>query len=132
MKYSHITESERVRRGEQKRSMWVRPTWWLGMVTIFVGSGLDFVGMGFANQALVAALGGSTMLICNVFLAYFWMGEELYRTDALGVIFITIAAIIFAVAAPKAPDIDVDEIQENFMRVEFEIYVFIQSFIICV
>merc|ERR1719499_2606461 len=132
MKYSHITESERVRRGEQKRSMWFRPTWWLGMITMFIGSGLDFVGMGFANQALVAALGGSTMLICNVFISYFWIGEELYRSDALGVVFVTVAAIIFAIASPPAPEITLSDLQNNFTRTEFEVYVFIQSFIVCI
>jgi len=131
-KYSHVREAKRIDEGEAATAMIMRPMWWLGMITMCVGSGLDFVGMGYANQALVAALGGSTMLICNVLLAYFWMGEELYRTDAIGVILIIIAAVIFAIAAPPAPEIDVDDVQDNFTRVEFEIYVFIQSFIICV
>jgi len=131
-KYSHILEAQRVAKGAAPTSMWKRPTWWVGMITMFVGCGLDFVGMGYANQSLVAALGGSTMLICNVFISYFWIGEELYRSDALGVLFVTIAAVIFALASPAAPDIDLTEIRDNFTRTEFEIYVFIQSFVVCI
>lgn len=125
-------EANRVAKGATPTAMWMRPTWWIGMITMVVGCGLDFIGMGYANQSLVAALGGSTMLICNVFISYFWIGEELYRSDALGVIFVTIAAIIFAIASPPAPEINLNEIKENFTRTEFEIYVFIQSFIVCI
>ena len=66
-------------------------------------------------------------------------------------LFVTIAAIIFAIASPAAPEIDLTEIRDNFTRTEFEIYVtfctmfipckissfphfevFIQSFVVCI
>lgn len=75
-KYSHADEAKAPL--HEQRAYVQRPMWWLGLALVFFGSLGDFAAFGFATQSLVAALGGGSTLVANVFTAYFLNRETLY------------------------------------------------------
>lgn len=93
---------------------------------------IDFLAYGFGNQSLVAALGGSTILICNVAVSHFWHKEVVYRSDVLGCILVLVGSCWFAATAENEENPSVEDIAENFQRVQFEVFVLIQSFFVCI
>lgn len=82
-KYSHADEARAPL--HEQRAYVQRPMWWLGLALVIFGSFGDFAAFGFATQSLVAALGGGSTLVANVFTAYFLNRETLYavRTRSL-------------------------------------------------
>eukprot|EP00494_Astrolonche_serrata_P005566 UN05582 len=63
-KYSHTKNDETPK--DDRIEYYFRPLWWFGFSGVLLGAILDFVALGLGNQSLVTALGGSTVLICNV------------------------------------------------------------------
>lgn len=80
-KYSHAQEAKVVPI-KQQRPYVQRPLWWIGLGLVVFGSLGDFTAFGFATQSLVAALGGGSTLVANVFTAYFLNKEALYAVRA--------------------------------------------------
>lgn len=79
-KYSH-NENELKTLEERVPYIW-RQRWWVGLILIISGSIGDFAAFGFAPQALVAALGGGSTLVANVFLARFFNGEVIFLVSS--------------------------------------------------
>merc|ERR1740115_240381 len=56
---------------DEKVPYYHRRLWWLGLIAVVGGALGDFCALGFASQALVAALGGPATLITNVLLSHY-------------------------------------------------------------
>ena len=89
----------------------MRPFWWLGLFGVIGGAIGDFVALGYASQALVAALGGGTTLVGNVFFGSLWNGEEILATDMIGVLAVICGAVAFALTTPKAESYTLQELE---------------------
>lgn len=89
--------------------------WWAGMISVIMGAIGDFIAIGIANQALVAALGGAGTLTCNVIIAHWVLHEKMQRTDLLGVLLIILGAVIISVQAPKSTTYTMTDL-EDFSR----------------
>ena len=76
------------------------PMWWLGMGMVVAGAIGDFIALGLASQALVAASGGATTMAANVLIAHYWLHEELYVMDVLGVFMIICGAVVISYISP--------------------------------
>jgi len=113
------------------------------------GSILDFVALGFASQALVAALGGAVSLLMNVLVAHCYNQEvpnpkptsnppptppkltlrprqAVFYSDCMGVGCILIGALIFAVTASEATGTTLAQLEYNFSRPGFVVYLTLQ------
>uniref|UniRef100_K3X6H4 Magnesium transporter n=1 Tax=Globisporangium ultimum (strain ATCC 200006 / CBS 805.95 / DAOM BR144) TaxID=431595 RepID=K3X6H4_GLOUD len=121
-KYSHAQEAQ-VLPVARQRPYVQRPLWWLGLALVVLGSLGDFTAFGFATQSLVAALGGGSTLVANVFTAYFLNKEALYATDLGGVLFVIIGVVIIAWIAEPNVEYPLPELEERFLRTEFVVYI---------
>jgi len=65
------------------------------------GSLGDLFALGFAAQTLVASLGGGSTIVANVVFARFWLKQDLYLTDILGVIFVSIGVVVLALSSSE-------------------------------
>lgn len=131
-KHSHVLEAERVKEGGVPISFWMRSYWWVGTSFLILGAFIDFAAYGFGNQSLVAALGGSTILICNVFIGYFWHHEKVYRSDITGCVLVLAGSCWFAATAQASDKPTANDIHNNYQSLAFQIFVVIQGFLVCV
>jgi uncharacterized membrane protein len=77
---------------------------------------MDFLALGLATQAIVAALGGATTLAVNVILAKWWHNEELNQIDLIGVCLIIAGAVGIAFGSPAAEEYTLDDLLELAFR----------------
>ncbi|TMW63788.1 hypothetical protein Poli38472_002729 [Pythium oligandrum] len=120
-KYSHARDAELPE--AQQRPYIQRPLWWLGLTLVILGSIGDFTAFGFATQSLVAALGGGSTLVANVFTAYFLNKEALYLTDIGGVLFVIGGVVLIAYIAEPNVEYPLPELEKRFVRQPFVIYI---------
>ena len=95
------------------------PIWWCGMGLVVLGSVGDFVALGFATQALVAALGGATTLSTNLLIARFWKNQDINPLDGIGVVFIVAGAVIIAVKTPSSNNYSLQDMNQCVRASEF-------------
>jgi hypothetical protein len=88
----------------QKKSETQLPLWWLGLSLVVIGSVCDFISFGYATQSLAVAAGGATTLVSNCVVAKFWHREAVDSGAMVGVGFIIIGAVFFALFSPETPD----------------------------
>jgi len=115
---------------EDKSPYFSRKSWWIGFSLTIVGSVLDFVALALASQAMVAALGGGSTLICNVLVATLYNKEKTEKTDYIGVVFIIAGCVLFAVFAESKEDHTNSEYEAKFFKSYFLIYLAGQSVVI--
>ena len=120
-KRSHLMEEELPT--PEQRVYWKRPFWWIGMMGVVGGAIGDFVALGMATQSLVTAVGGSTVLVANIFIARFWNDEDLYGADVWGVVFVVLGAVLFAINSPEPRNYSLHKLEAQFMRPNFIVYV---------
>ncbi|KAL4160652.1 hypothetical protein PRNP1_001216 [Phytophthora ramorum] len=120
-KYSHLSEALRPVR--ERRPYVHRPVWWLGFALVALGSLGDFAAFGFATQSLVAALGGGATLVANVVTAQCLNGEQLYKTDVGGVLFVIVGVVIIACIAEPNVEYPLPELETRFVRTPFVVYI---------
>ena len=106
------------------------PIWWVGMGGVVAGSLGDFAALGFATQALVAALGGATTLATNLAIARWWHKEPGAPSDVLGVLAIIGGAIIIAVETPSADDFTLEDMYDCASQGQFIIFLAVLSVVI--
>jgi len=131
-KRSHKNAEAQKLRGEPVKSYVWRPYWWLGFLGVFCGSLVDFLAFGYGDQGLITALGGSTVLITNVFLGYFWQNEPLYNTDIGGVICMIAGSVTFSFTTSAELPISMSDLEDNFQNKPFLIYISVQSFFVII
>merc|ERR1712166_7560 len=125
-KASHLEEDKL--QEDQKTPYIKRKAWWIGFILTLVASLMDFVALGLASQALVAALGGGSTLLCNVAVASCYNKDQIFFTDVCGVAFIIAGAIYFAFAASAKPKhLDYED---QFLATSFQVYLAVQVVII--
>jgi len=117
-KNSHLKEAKRA----TQRLYWRRPQWWVGLGCVVFGAIGDFVALGFASQAMVAALGGATTLVGNVMMANKWNKEPLFKTDLVGLCFVLLGAFTFAVTTPPSANWTLQQLRARFISGEFLSY----------
>ena len=118
-KNSHLKEA---RRPAGQRPYWRRPQWWVGLGCVVFGAIGDFAALGFASQAMVAALGGATTLVGNVIIANKWNKEPLFKTDLAGLCFVLLGAFTFAVTTPPSANWTLAQLRARFVSAEFLSY----------
>ena len=102
-----------------------RPMWWFGMALVIFGALADFVALGFAAQTLVASIGGGSTIFANVVFAHYWLKQELYITDIIGVALVTVGVITLACASSEGGHYTIDEIYTLMQAPQFIAYIFI-------
>ncbi|KAA0172144.1 hypothetical protein FNF28_00147 [Cafeteria roenbergensis] len=70
--------------------------WWAGFVLVVVGAIMDFVSYGLAPSSIVTPVGSLTLVV-NIFLAHWWLGENIYMQDYVGTFFIVAGATMTVV-----------------------------------
>lgn len=128
-RHSHIRDAHLA--PERQVAYIYRPLWWLGFAGVLIGAVADFVAVGIASQPLVAAIGGGTTLIANIFFAHYWNGDKLYPTDGLGVFFIIAGCVVFAFTSERSKTYTEAELVEKFGRESFLMYLSAQIIIMC-
>uniref|UniRef100_H3GPR3 Uncharacterized protein n=1 Tax=Phytophthora ramorum TaxID=164328 RepID=H3GPR3_PHYRM len=119
-KLSHVREDEKPL--FERRTYYTRPVWLIGMVLIVLGAIGDFEALGFAPQALVAAVGGGFTVLANVFFAHLWLGQILTKTDVLGTLLIIIGVVLSTVANEPDEQMSLLELEKQFFQLGFLIY----------
>ena len=97
-KRSHVKEDQLP--PALQRSYLYRPEWWVGFLCVVFGAVGDFVAFGFGQVTVIAAVGGATTLLTNVFFARVWGNEVLAVSDFSGVSCVVTAAVIMSINAP--------------------------------
>ncbi|EQC33386.1 hypothetical protein SDRG_08903 [Saprolegnia diclina VS20] len=107
-KRSHMQEDERPK--HLQRPYTKRPMWWLGMFMVVFGSLGDLFALGFAPQTLVASLGGGSTIVANVLIARFWLKQQLYFTDMIGVALVSTGVVVLALSSSEEGKYTVNEL----------------------
>ncbi|OQS05020.1 hypothetical protein THRCLA_02791 [Thraustotheca clavata] len=107
-KRSHDQEDQRPK--HLRRPYTKRPIWWLGMFMVVFGSLGDLFALGFAPQTLVASLGGGSTIVANVLIARFWLKQQLYFTDMIGVALVSTGVVVLALSSSEEGKYSVNEL----------------------
>ena len=119
-KLSH--DSEEKRPLFERRLYYTRPLWITGMALVILGSIGDFEALGFAPQALVAAVGGGCTVLANVFFAHLWLKQRLTWNDIIGTLFIIVGVVLSTIANQPDAQLTLEELETQFFHLEFSIY----------
>mmetsp|Transcript_24391 Transcript_24391/g.72721 ORF Transcript_24391/g.72721 Transcript_24391/m.72721 type:complete len:367 (+) Transcript_24391:200-1300(+) len=114
-KYSHLKE-----RG-WGGSAYCQPWWTIGFSIYLVGQVLNFVAMAWAPQAVLGALGASSLVFLAL-LAWTLLGERMERLELCALVFTTVGVIMVILAVPEAAAVDhtsANAIAGNLGEVEF-------------
>jgi drug/metabolite transporter superfamily protein YnfA len=106
----------------ERQTYYTRPLWLTGLVLVVLGAIGDFEALGFAPQALVAAVGGGFTVLANVFFAHLWLGQILTKTDVLGTLLIIIGVVLSTVANEPDEQMSLLELEKQFFQLGFLIY----------
>nr|CCA24882.1 conserved hypothetical protein [Albugo laibachii Nc14] len=117
-KLSHNKEELR----SKPRPYHLRPLWWLGMICVVGASLGDFLALGFAPQTLVASLGGGATILGNCLMSRFWLKQNLYITDVIGVTMVTLGVIILAAASAEEGHFTMEQIYQLMQAAPFLLY----------
>eukprot|EP00937_MAST-01D_sp_MAST-1D-sp2_P001774 g1774.t1 len=117
---------------EKRVKHYKRTKWWVGFGGVVFGAIGDFVALGLASQALVAALGGSVTLMANVVVARRLNNEYAIWQDYAAVVFIVVGAVLFAIigAAEDTSGVTLDDMEGNFQSAGFVTYAGLQLLVI--
>jgi drug/metabolite transporter (DMT)-like permease len=89
---------------------------------VVLGSIGDFEALGFAPQALVAAVGGGCTVLANVFFAHLWLKQKLTWNDIIGTLFIIVGVVLSTIANQPDAQLTLQELETQFFHLEFSIY----------
>mmetsp|Transcript_58464 Transcript_58464/g.181561 ORF Transcript_58464/g.181561 Transcript_58464/m.181561 type:complete len:366 (-) Transcript_58464:189-1286(-) len=95
-KYSHLRE-----RGWGGGSFYLQPWWVFGFSIYLAGQVLNFVAMAWAPQAMLSALGASSLVFLG-FLAWIFLGESMERLEMLALACTVAGVIMVILAVPEA------------------------------
>lgn len=111
-----------VRAGVGGYSYLGEPLWWLGMITMIVGEGANFVAYAFAPAVLVTPLGALSIIVSAV-LAHFMLNEKLHTLGILGCVMCIVGSVMVVIHAPREhPITSVLEIWSLATQPSFLIY----------
>ena len=133
-RYSHNADERKVAEslGAYKgKAYYLRPFWHLGNAMVIFGAIGDFVSFGIAHPAVIAATGGATCLVTNVFVGKYWNKEPADTTDFVGVAFVVGAAITLALTKSIVAKIgQYTQLVDLFEETSFIIFVIILATIL--
>lgn len=127
-KLSH--DREEVKPVLEQQTYYLRPLWLTGFVLVFLGAIGDFEALGFAPQALVAAVGGGFTVLANVFFAHLWLGQVLTKADVVGTLFIIIGIVLSTVANQPDEQLSLVELEKQFFQLGFLIYLGVMTIVL--
>lgn len=86
------------------------------------------------RSALVASVGGGTTLVANIFVAHFWHGDKVHRTDVVGVIFVVIGAALFAYSSTDSQEdsVKAKDLPHHFTQPWFLTYLSVQGLVMLI
>ncbi|CCI40398.1 hypothetical protein ABG067_004863 [Albugo candida] len=122
-KLSHNKEELR----SKPRPYHLRPLWWLGMFCVVGASLGDFLALGFAPQTLVASLGGGATILGNCLMSRFWLKQNLYITDVIGVTMVTLGVVVLAAASEEEGHFTMEQIYQLMQAAPFILYCFLTT-----
>ncbi|CAI5721236.1 unnamed protein product [Hyaloperonospora brassicae] len=129
-KLSHVREEEKPL--FERQTYYTRPLWLTGLILVVLGAVGDFEALGFAPQALVAAVGGGFTVLANVFFAHLWLGQILTKTDVLGTLLIIIGVVLSTVANEPDEQLSLGELEFQFYQLGFLIYLGVMTAVLAV
>ena len=106
----------------ERQTYYTRPLWLTGLILVLLGAVGVFEALGFAPQALVAAVGGGFTVLANVFFAHLWLGQILTKTDVVGTLLIIIGVVLSTVANEPDEQLSLVELENQFYQLGFLIY----------
>ena len=123
-KRSHTAEARLP--AEEQRAYIFRLDWWLGFGGVALGAMADFWALGMASQSLVAAIGGSTVLLANSVFARFYNKEEIFRSDAAGIFSILLGVTVFSTTTHSSKQYTYQQLGHRFFSHQFLAYMSVQ------
>ena len=123
-KRSHTAEARRPE--SEQRAYILRTDWWLGFGGVALGAMADFWALGLASQSLVAAIGGSTVLLSNVVFARFYNNEEVFHSDGIGIFLILLGVTVFSTTTHSSKQYTYEQLGERFFSHQFLAYMSVQ------
>ncbi|CAI5735744.1 unnamed protein product [Peronospora destructor] len=127
-KLSHVREEEKP--VFERQTYYTRPLWLIGLILVALGAIGDFEALGFAPQALVAAVGGGFTVLANVFFAHLWLGQILTKTDVLGTLLIILGVVLSTVVNEPDEQMSLLELEKQFFQLGFLIYLGVMTAIL--
>lgn len=115
---------------DEKVPYYYRRLWWLGLIAVVGGAVGDFCALGFASQALVAALGGPATLITNVWLSHYLGQEPLFVTDMAGFACVVLGSLVLASTLGPGESFSLTQLQSLFASPNFVGYLLGQVLVI--
>uniref|UniRef100_A0A7S2MVE8 Magnesium transporter n=1 Tax=Alexandrium andersonii TaxID=327968 RepID=A0A7S2MVE8_9DINO len=116
-KYSHLKD-----RGSGAGSSFYRKPWWiLGFSVYIAGQVLNFVAMAWAPQAMLSALGASSLVFLGI-LGWIILGESMQPLEVCALACVVLGVIMVILAVPEAPGIhnrSVHGVAGNLAEVDF-------------
>ncbi|XP_073146963.1 probable magnesium transporter NIPA1 [Henckelia pumila] len=93
------------RAGDGGHAYLKEPWWWVGMITMIVGEGANFIAYAFAPAILVTPLGALSIIFSAV-LAHFILDEKLHPFGVVGCILCLVGSVAIVLHAPLEKDIE--------------------------
>ncbi|XP_075508054.1 putative magnesium transporter NIPA1 [Primulina tabacum] len=93
------------RAGDGGHAYLKEPWWWVGMITMIVGEGANFIAYAYAPAILVTPLGALSIIFSAV-LAHFILDEKLHPFGVVGCILCLVGSVAIVLHAPLEKDIE--------------------------
>lgn len=116
-KYSHLKDRECA----GGVSAYFRPWWMLGFAIYIVGQVLNFVAMAWAPQAMLSALGASSLVFLGL-LGWVTLGESMQKLEMCALASVVVGVIMVILAVPEAKGVhnrSVHTVAGNLAEVDF-------------
>jgi len=111
--------------GNESGPYFVRPRWIIGFFTFTIGQLLILGSLGYASQALLAAI-SNLQLVSNAIFATIMFGEKLFTQDYIATFLIILGSGVSVAVYPtrdSSPNYDVDRLERILRDQGFWIYV---------
>ena len=100
----------------KKMSAFKDPVWYLGFVSLIVGTTFNVWALGYGNQTLLSST-SSFSIIFNSILSVLFLREPLFWQDCVGMFLICVGSTLFLLAAKNDENTpSSNELKETYLR----------------
>ena len=108
---------------EKNKSAFKDPIWYLGFISLLVGTFFNIYALSYGNQTLLSSTSSFSIMFNTIFSVVF-LREPLFRSDCLGILLICIGSTMFLLSAKNDDSLlTSDELYETYMRPTSIIYI---------